>query len=84
MKEVWQPPQRQGGLVTGGLSERRSVDRGPHERRRAAVRAAAIPTTLRGRIVASAQKKGLGGLTPSAYAQQLAATTKTAKVTAEL
>jgi hypothetical protein len=29
-------------------------------------------------------KKGLGGLTPAAYAQQLTATTKTAKVTAGL
>ncbi len=29
-------------------------------------------------------KKGLGGLTPSAYAQQLTATSKTAKVTAGL
>ena len=29
-------------------------------------------------------KKGLGGLTPTAYARQLTATTKTAKVTAGL
>jgi len=29
-------------------------------------------------------KKGLGGLTPAAYARQLTATTKTAKVTAGL